>query len=79
MNIGNAIGKRIKELLFENKMSIYKLAKITCLRERTISNLINNRTEDVKMSTIYLISSAFNMDIMEFLSTDYFRNENIDL
>ena len=78
-NLGNATGKRVKELLFQNKMSVYRLAQITCLRERTLSNLINGRTADVKMSTVYLISSAFNMDILEFLSPDYFRNNNIEI
>ena len=79
INIGKLVGKRIQELLFKNGMTVYRLSKITCLRERTISNLIYGRSNDVKMSTLYLISNAFNMDILEFLSPEAFRNKNVDI
>ncbi len=79
MNIGKIVGKRIKELLYKNNMSIYRLSKITCLREGTISNLVKGRSENVLVSTLYLISSAFNMDILEFLAPDDFRNDKIEV
>ncbi len=79
MTLGNIIGKRTKELLYENKMSIYRLSKITCLHEKTLSDLINGRSNDAKISTVYLIANAFNMDILEFLKPDEFRNKNIDI
>ena len=79
MNIGHIVGKRIQELLFKNNMSVYKLAKITNLSEQTITNLIKGNSKNVKISTLYIISNAFNIDLLEFISTDDFKNENIDI
>lgn len=78
MNLGDATGKRIKELLFENNMTQYKLQKITCLNEKTLRDLINGKTKDVKLSTIFLIANAFEMSISEFVSSPLFDQENIE-
>lgn len=78
MNLGNATGKRIKELLFEKNMTQYKLQKITCLNEKTLRDLINGKTKDVKLSTIFLIANAFEMSISEFVSSPLFDQENIE-
>ncbi len=79
MNIAQAVGKRIQELLFQNNLSIYKLAKLTNLNEQTITNLIKGKSKDVRLSTIYHICNAFDIDILEFFAPNYFRNSNIDI
>ncbi len=78
MNLGDATGKRIKELLFKKNMTQYKLQKITCLNEKTLRDLINGKTKDVKLSTIFLIANAFEMSISEFVSSPLFDQENIE-
>ena len=78
MNLGDATGKRIKELLFEKNMTQYKLQKITCLNEKTLRDLTNGKTKDVKLSTIFLIANAFEMSISEFVSSPLFDQENIE-
>ena len=78
MNLAVAVGKRTKELLFKNKMTQYRLCKITCLNEKTLRDLINGRTSDVNFSTIFLISSAFKMHIKEFVDSDLFNETNIE-
>lgn len=79
MNIGNACGKRIQELLFKNSMTQYKLAKQTCLNYNTLTDLIKGRTKDVKTSTIFLICNEFNISINEFYNSPLFAKENIDI
>ena len=79
MKLSEAVGKRTKELLFEKNITQYRLTKITCLNEKTISDLLKGKTSDVKFSTIYLIVEAFNMTLTEFFNSPLFSNENIDI
>ncbi len=79
MNLSTIAGNRIKELISKNNFTIYKLAKTTCLHNKTLSNTIKGNTKDINLSTIYLVSNAFNMDILDFLKPDEFRNKNVKL
>lgn len=77
MKLAEAVGKRTKELLFEKKITQYRLVKITCLNEKTVSDIIKGKTNDIKFSTIYLIASAFNMSLQEFLDSPLFDMGNL--
>ena len=52
MKLAEAVGIRTRELLFEKKMTQYRLTKITCLNEKTISDILHRKTSDIKFSTI---------------------------
>lgn len=79
MKPAEAIGKRVKELLLEKKMSQYRLTKITCLNEKTVTDLLRGRTIDSKFSTIYLIAEALGVTLPEFFNSPIFDKENIDV
>ena len=59
MTLTEATKKRTNELLIKNNISQYRLIKETCLDRTTIQTIFKNKTKDVRMSTIYLIASAF--------------------
>ena len=75
MTITEAVAKRIKNLY----MSQYRLIKETCLDKSTIQSILKLKTKDIKVSTISLISSAFNISIYEFFNCEYFEPNNIDI
>ena len=79
MKLAEAFGKRTRELLFQKNITQYRLTKTTCLNEKTISDLIQGKTSDVKFSTVCLIAFALNMSIIEFLNSPLFDKNNIDL
>ena len=79
MKLAEAVGIRTKELLFKKNITQYRLTKLTCLNEKTISDILHARTSDIKFSTIYLISSAFNISIQEFLHSAIFDMENLEI
>lgn len=79
MKLANAVGKRIKELLFKKKITQYKLAKNTCLNFKTLSSLINEKTTDIKLSTIYLCTQHLNITLTEFFNSPLFSEENIEI
>ncbi|MGN0961812.1 MAG: helix-turn-helix domain-containing protein [Christensenellales bacterium] len=79
MKLAEAVGIRTKELLFEKKVTQYRLTKITCLNEKTISDILHGRTSDIKFSTIYLIASAFKITLQEFLDSPLFSMDNLEI
>ena len=79
MKLSEAVAKRMKELLFQNKVSQYKLVQETGLNRTTIQSLIKGRTPDVKLSTVLLIANFFNMSLSEFLNDNIFEYQNIDV
>lgn len=60
------IGKRTLELLNENKMSVYKLSKLSKLSNATIYNIIKNKNNTIYIETINNICTAFNITLAEF-------------
>ena len=77
MNLAQAVGKRTQELLFKKNMTQYRLTKLTCLNPKTMSDLINGRTTDIKLSTVFLIVNALEMSLTEFFNSKLFENFNI--
>ena len=78
MKLSKIVGKRTQELLFKNNMTQYRLVKITCLNEKTISDLIKGKTSDVNITTIFAIAKAFNMTLSEFFSDEKFDDEEVE-
>ena len=79
MKLAEAVSERIKELLKEKNMSQYRLKKITRLNEKTVDDIIKCKTKEVKFSTIYIITSAFDMSLIGFLRSKLFDKANIDI
>ncbi len=79
MTIGEAIVKRIDELLFERGWSLYKLAKESCLPLSTLKNLYTGHTKCPTLLVVYKISEAFGISTIQFLDCDLFDTNNLDL
>ena len=79
MKLAEAVAKRTKELLNENKITQYKLIKDTCLDKTTIQSIFKNKTKDTKLSTVFLISDVFGLSLSDFLDSPYFDKNNIEL
>lgn len=78
MTLAEASAKRIKELLFERKITQYKLIKESCLDKSTIQKLLKNKTKDINLSTIFTIANVFKMKLSEFFDAPYFDENNIE-
>ena len=79
MTLGEAVAKRIDELLFEKGWSLYKLSKDACLPLSTLKNLYRNHTKSPTLALIYKIANAFNLTPIQFLDSSILQNENIDV
>ena len=76
--MGEAVARRINELLFQKDWSLYKLAKESCIAQSTLKNLYYGHTKSPTLSIIFKISEAFNITPEEFLHSNIF-SEYIEL
>ncbi len=77
MELVEAVGTRIADLLKAQNKSQYRLIKETYLSKNAVLSIMRNRSKDVKLSTIYFIADFFGMSISEFFDCDYFKNIDI--
>ena len=78
MKLSHAVGTRVHELLKEKDITQYKISKKTCLTQNCLSNLLRLKTNDVKLSTIYLICEELGISLEEFFRDSIFKT-NIDI
>lgn len=66
-SVANFFIHPIDQLLLENKMSRYQLAKVSGLNESTLSNIVNRKTkvDDITVGTLVKIANGLNFDLEE--------------
>ena len=79
MKMVEAIAKRLADLIAEKNISQYELAKRATIDASTIYNLFHNRIKTITVDTLWLIASALDLTIQEFLAHPLFSVENIEL
>ena len=77
--ISKAVALRILELLNKYKMTRYELEKKSCISHDTLKSIIKGKSKGVNLKTILLIADGFNLTISEFLDSELFKYENINI
>ena len=78
MTLVVAVTDRTKRLLFERKISQYRLIKETCIDKTTIQTIFKGKTKDIRLSTVRLIAEFFGMSLSEFFNDKVFGYDNLD-
>lgn len=76
MRISESVSIRIRDILYERNISIYKLRDITGLNKGTITSLLYNRYDSVNLKTLFIILQSLNITVLEFLDSPLFANLN---
>lgn len=79
MKMGEAVAKRIDELLFERNMTLYKLAKNACLPISTLQNLYRGHTQSPTLSLVFKIADGLGITVNEFLSSPLFSLDDLEI
>lgn len=79
MNLQRAVALRTSELLIKNNMSQYELSKRMLTDQSTIKHIIHEEYKSIKFDTVIKIADAFGLTIQEFLDSDIFKRENIEV
>lgn len=79
MNISQAVAIRICELLKEKGLTQYKLEHKACLSHDTIKSIMKGKAKGVNLKTLIAISDGFDMTVSEFLNSDLFLYDNLNM
>ena len=78
-NISKAVAMRISELLKQQNMTQYKLEQKTGISHDTIKSIMKGKAKGVNLKTVIAIADGFEMTITEFLNSDLFLYENLNM
>ena len=79
MTMGEAVAKRIEQLLIERNWSLYRLSKESCIPLSTLKNLYVKHTKSPTLTIIFKISETFEISPIDFLNCSLFDSKNLDL
>ncbi len=78
MTLTNAVRQRIKKLLKQNNMNIWKLYKRTGVSASTLTYFINQKRGLITMKTLLHICEGFGISLKEFFDDPLFENVEED-
>lgn len=79
MNICKAVKTRINELLVSKDMTLYRLEQKSGILHGTMMCIMGERNKNITLKTIYQIARGFDMTFLEFLNSEIFFNENLEV
>ena len=60
--------KRLRQLMSDKGITIYRLSHMTGIRDGVLGRLVNEKTRDPRISTVIKIADALNIDINELIA-----------
>ena len=79
MTLNEAFATRVREILKEKHMTIYKLTQLTGLYHSTMDYIMNCRTKHSNFKTMAIIIRELGMSITEFFDSPVFNFENLEI
>ena len=78
MTLTDAVRQRIKNLLKQNNMNIWKLYKLTGVSASTLTYFINQERGLITMKTLLHICEGFKIGLKDFFDDPLFENVEED-
>lgn len=78
MSISECVSTRIRELLKQRNLTIYKLEQLSCVSHSTMKSLLNNHYNACNLKTLFQIIDALNLTVSGFFDNPIFQLQNID-
>lgn len=78
MQLSDAIRKRIKFLMKQNNMNIWKLYKSTGVSASTLSYFINGKRELINLKTLLHVCEGLNIELKDFFDDPLFKDVEQD-
>lgn len=79
MNISQAVALRIRELLRERNLSLYALARNSCLSRDTVKSIMKGKAKGVNLKTLIALSDGLGITVAEFLDSELFLYDNLNM
>lgn len=78
MQLNEAVGQRLVDLLSERRMTQYQLYKKSGVPKSTISNVVNCSYDSVKLRIIHELCQGLEIDLGEFFASPLFYENNLE-
>ena len=73
MKLQRAVALRISNLLIKHNMTRYALCKKIVMPEQTLKNIIDERNQDIKLTTIAKIADGYGLSFEELFADSLFN------
>ena len=77
--VTEVVVRRIKEILSEKGLSIYRLEKNTAMSHNTMQTLMRADNNSVNLKTVLLIILGLGITTAEFFNSPMFDDEDLDV
>lgn len=74
MDLSDLIAIKIKEIMKNKNISIYKLESLSGVYSSTISTFLTRKTKTIRIENLMYICEAFNITLGEFFSDKRFTD-----
>ena len=78
-NISEAVTIRLKELLDERGLSVYKLERRSAVSHDTLKSIMKGKTKGVNLKTLIALSDRLGITVSEFLNSELFSYDNLNM
>ena len=78
-NISEAVRIRLKELLDERGLSVYKLERRSAVSHDTLKSIMKGKTKGVNLKTLIALSDGLGITVSEFLNSELFSYDNLNM
>ena len=78
-NISEAVTIRLKELLDERGLSVYKLERRIAVSHDTLKSIMKGKTKGVNLKTLIALSDGLGITVSEFLNSELFSYDNLNM
>lgn len=78
-NISEAVTIRLKELLDERGLSVYKFERRSAVSHDTLKSIMKGKTKGVNLKTLIALSDGLGITVSEFLNSELFSYDNLNM
>ena len=77
--VSKVVVQRIKQILKEKNMSIYRLEKITAMPHTTMQTLMRADNNSVNLKTVLLVCRGLGVTAEYFFASNLFEDKDLDI
>lgn len=73
MDFSNLIAKKLKEIMQERNISIYKLENLSGVYSSTIAMFLTRKTKTIRLENLLFICEGLNTNLSDFFADERFK------
>ncbi len=77
--VSKAVSQRVKEILEQKNMSIYRLEKITAMSHNSMQTVMRADNNSVNLKTVLLLIRGLDVTASEFFNSPLFEDEDLEI